>query len=122
MCALKKKSMHFNSSTLPLLQSSLLNTLTGFVQILLNKNTFSFQVRSWLKSHMERCDGPYQEELVINAAVKVQGEINWIHTSQGKKTNVIQGVEEHYDDGIVISALVAYAGRSWRIEFNKKII
>lgn len=57
---------------------------------------------------MERCDGPYQDELVINAAVKVQGEINWIHTSQWKKTNVIQGVEEPYGDGIVISALVAY--------------
>lgn len=58
---------------------------------------------------MERCDGPYQDELVINAAVKVLGEINWIHTSQRKKTNVIHGVEEPYCERIVISALVAYA-------------
>lgn len=65
---------------------------------------------------MERCDGPYQEELVINAAVKVQGEINWIHPSQWKKKNVIRGVEEPYCDEIVISDFLAYASN--HEEFN----
>lgn len=109
MCALNKMHASEGTKLTYTCQFTSSQHLTDFVQILLNENTFSFQVRSWLKSHMERCDGPYQDELVINAAVKVQGEINWIHTRKWKKTNVIQGVEEHFGERIVIFASAAYA-------------